>query len=282
MKFFNSIFKSGKENRDVLFSEHELKKLIQTLFWLSNFFGDSQLMRTTDPTGARNKNMMLKIISYAGILGYFYEEEYHYGKVSDFVNMSKDEKMQYDWSLFSIGEKTNRKSILNGLADNWSDMLQVMFIMQLEPNSEGNKLAAMKSDIDALSVAFEKLSGGKCREPKDPRKDTPKRNVSYNPYNISEDRNLIQYHSLPDLTETVARELLPQIISGINRGHDAKEIVANYAIDMIKTYYENAGVVPMVIVDQITGQVDQVAHYCDVSYSPYKTLKEYVLSKIYY
>ena len=51
---------------------------------------------------------------------------------------------------------------------------------------------------------------------------------------------------------------------------------------MIKSYYDNAGFVPMLIVDQITGQVNQVAEMVQkVSYTPYSSLKEYILSKIY-
>ena len=62
----------------------------------------------------------------------------------------------------------------------------------------------------------------------------------------------------------------------------SKDIVAEYALAMIKSYYDNAGFVPMVIVDQITGQINQVAEMVQrISYSPYPSLKEYVLSKIY-
>lgn len=51
---------------------------------------------------------------------------------------------------------------------------------------------------------------------------------------------------------------------------------------MIKSYYDNAGFVPMLIVDQITGQVNQVAEMVQkVSYSPYSSPKECILSKIY-
>ena len=38
----------------------------------------------------------------------------------------------------------------------------------------------------------------------------------------------------------------------------------------------------MLIVDQITGQVNQVAEMVEhISYAPQKNLKEYILSKIY-
>ena len=53
-----------------------------------------------------------------------------------------------------------------------------------------------------------------------------------------------------------------------------------YRIDY--SYYDNAGFVPMLIVDQITGQVNQVAEMVEyISYAPQKNLKEYILSKIY-
>lgn len=87
---------------------------------------------------------------------------------------------------------------------------------------------------------------------------------------------------IPDITEVFARELIPQLIDNRYSNKAPKDIVAAYAMTMIKSYYDNAGYVPMVIVDQITGQINQVAEMVKpISYAPYSTLKEYVLSKIY-
>ena len=87
---------------------------------------------------------------------------------------------------------------------------------------------------------------------------------------------------IPDITNVFAGELIPQLVENPYSGKAPKDIVADYALSMIKSYYDNAGFVPMVIVDQITGQINQVAEMVQrVSYNPYPSLKEYVLSKIY-
>lgn len=257
-----------------LFSKTELENLIGTLSKISYLFRDSQLLKSTG--GGRNESMMSRVHSYAGILGYYYEEEYKYGKMSSIV----DSKIASHYALVSLAmsDPSHRKTTVKDLANNWSDVLQVIFNMQLEPNPEGDKFKAMESDINKVTKAFERLSGGKCREMKDPRKVTPRR-VSYNPYQITEDPVRSRGHVIPDIKEVFAQELFPMLSS--SRG-DSKDIVANYAISMIKSYYDNAGFVPMVIVEQITGQISQVADMVErISYSPYSSLKEYVLSKIY-
>lgn len=257
-----------------LFSKTELENLIGILSKISYLFRDSQLLKSTG--GGRNESMMSRVHSYAGILGYYYEEIYKYGRMSSIV----DSKIASHYALVSLAmsDPSHRKTTVKDLADNWSDVLQVIFNMQLEPNPEGDKFKAMESDIKKVTAAFEKLSGKKCREMKDPSKVTPKR-VSYNPYQITEDPVKSRGHVIPEIKEVFAQELFPMLASSSG---NSKDIVANYAISMIKSYYDNAGFVPMVIVDQITGQISQVADMVErISYSPYSSLKEYVLSKIY-
>lgn len=257
-----------------LFSKTELENLIGILSKISYLFRDSQLLKSTG--GGRNESMMSRLHSYAGILGYYYEEEYKYGKMSGIV----DSRIASHYALVSMAmsDPSHKKNTVKDLANNWSDVLQVIFNMQLEPNPEGDKFKAMEPDIKKVTAAFEKLSGGKCREIKDPRKVTPRR-VSYNPYQITEDPVRSRGHVIPEIKEVFAQELFPMLAS--SRG-DSKDIVANYAISMIKSYYDNAGFVPMVIVEQITGQISQVADMVErISYTPYSSLKEYVLSKIY-
>ncbi len=152
---------------------------------------------------------------------------------------------------------------------------------QLEPNEEGERFANIKSEIHSVTAAFEKLSSTKCREPNDPRKVKPQ-NVTYNPFNITEDLAKSQGRTIPDITNVFAGELIPQLVGNPYPNKAPKDIVADYALSMIKSYYDNAGFVPMLIVDQITGQINQVAEMVQkVSYAPYPSLKEYVLSKIY-
>ena len=139
----------------------------------------------------------------------------------------------------------------------------------------------MESNIQTVTKAIEKLSGKNCKKPSNPLKVHPKK-VSYNPFNITEDLKLAEGRAIPDITDVFARELVPMLASNQHSSDESRDIVANYALSMIKSYYDNAGFVPMLIVDQITGQVNQVAEMVEhISYAPQKNLKEYILSKIY-
>jgi hypothetical protein len=148
-----------------LFSKNELENLIRTLSSISYLFRDSQLLRSTG--GGRNEAMMSKVHSYAGILGYFYEIEYNYGRMSDIV----DNRIASHFLLVknAMNNYEHRKRTVRDLANNWSDVLQVIFNMQLVPNPDGDKFKQIDSDIRKVTSAIEKLSGGKCRAPKDPR-----------------------------------------------------------------------------------------------------------------
>lgn len=257
-----------------LFSKTELENLIKILSKISYIFQSSGRL-----VGGRNQTMMSRTHSYAGILGYYYESEYKYGKMADIV----DAKIAQHFVLVNLSmvDATHRKKVVSELAENWSDVLQVIYNLQLDSNDAGNELKMMESDIKKVTAAFEKLSGAKCRTPKNPLNVVP-RKVSFNPYHITEDLNRAVGHTIPDVTSVFAQELIPEMVSALGRGQNPKDVVANYVISMIKSYYDNAGFVPMVIVDQLTGQINQVAEMVQrVSYSPYPSLKEYVLSKIY-
>lgn len=257
-----------------LFSKSELENLIRILSKISYIFRDCELL-----VGGRNQTMMSRTHSYAGILGYLYEVDYEYGKMKDIVD--SEIASHYVLVMLSMSDTSHKKKTINELADNWSDVLQVIFNLQLETNITGNKLKAMDSDIKKVTSAFEKLSGKKCKAPKNPFNMAP-RQVTYNPYRITEDPTRSRGHAIPDITNVFAQELIPQILSAKSSGVALKDVVANYAIGMIKSYYDNAGFVPMVIVDQITGQINQVAEMAArISYAPQASLKEYILSKIY-
>ena len=257
-----------------LFSKSELEQYITTLSKMGYLFQKTSLLM-----GGRNETMKSRLFSYAGILGYYYENEYNYGRMANLVD--QDVAVHHALVSNSMRDACHKRKVVAELADNWSDVLQVIFNLQLEPNEEGERFAHIKSEILSVTTAFEKMSGKKCREPKDPRKVNP-RNVTYNPFNITEDLEKSQGHMIPDITNVFAGELIPQLVENPYSAKAPKDIVADYALSMIKSYYDNAGFVPMVIVDQITGQINQVAEMVQrVSYNPYPSLKEYVLSKIY-
>lgn len=267
----------SNRGNSVLFSKKELTDMIKTLSTLSYMFRDSRLLESTG--GGRNEKMMSRLHSYACIFGYYYEVEYQYGKLSEIT----DNQIATHYMLVkhTLSNSTDRNRVISELADNWSDVLQVIYNMQLEPNPEGDRFGTMKLEIQDITNAIEKMSGVKCKEPKDPRNVTPKE-VTYNPFKITENPMMSRGHCIPDLTNVFAQELVPQILSSQVYGKKPKDVVLDYAMAMIRSYYENAGFVPMVIVDQITGQINQVTEMVQrISYAPYGSLKEYLLSKIY-
>ena len=260
--------------KNYLFSKSELEQYIATLSKMGYLFQNTTLLM-----GGRNETMKSRLFSYAGILGYYYENEYNYGRMANLVD--QDVAVRHALVSNSMRDASHKRKVVAELADNWSDVLQVIFNLQLEPNEEGERFDRIKFEIQAVTSAFEKLSGSKCREPKDPRNVKP-RIVTYNPFNITEDLEKSQGHMIPDITNVFAGELIPQLVDNPYSSKAPKDIVADYALSMIKSYYDNAGFVPMLIVDQITGQINQVADMVQrVSYNPYPSLKEYVLSKIY-
>ncbi len=268
----SSVQSSSSKNN--LFSKSELEKYIVTLSKMGYLF-----QKTTLLMGGRNETMKSRLFSYAGILGYYYENEFQFGRMADLVD--QDVLARYALVSNLMRDANHKRKVVEELADNWSDVLQVIFNLQLEPNEEGERFARIQYDIQDVTSAFEKISEKKCREPKDPRNTTP-RNVAYNPFNITEDLEKSQGHMIPDITNVFAGELIPQLVDNPYSSKVPKDIVADYAVSMIKSYYDNAGYVPMVIVDQITGQINQVAEMVQrISYAPYPSLKEYVLSKIY-
>ncbi len=272
LDFFSSEKQNNNQNN--LFSKSELENLIQILSKISYIFQESGSI-----IGGRSEKMMSTTRSYAGILGYFYEIEYGYGKMIDIVdNNIANHYLLVKSAMFN---NEHKKRTISELSNNWSDILQVIFNFELDSNPIGNKFKTMQNDIQKVTEAFEKLSGTKCRKPQNPL-DTKPKNITYNPYNITEDPMLSRGHTIPDITSVFAQELIPLLSSAQSYGRLSKDTVANYAISMVKSYYENAGFVPMVIIDQITGQINQVTDmFQKISYSPYSSLKEYVLSKIY-
>lgn len=104
----------------------------------------------------------------------------------------------------------------------------------------------------------------------------------YNPYNITENNLLSAGHTLPGLRSVFAKELRG-IALDKSRYPSILSIVGGYAINMIEAYYENAGFVPMKIVDEITTQVHDAA--CEVfneyEYGRHTNLKSHVLFSIY-
>lgn len=252
----------------------QLEEIIRSLAKLSYMFRDSVLLTQT----GRNTSMMSRLYSYTSMMGYLYEYEYKYGSFNSLVDTNIAN--YFKLVLVAMSNPSHRNKSIVELAGNWSDVLQVIFALSLEDNPDKVNFEKISDEVTIITRTFERLSGNKCKQPSDPRNVTPHK-VTYNPLNITEDLQLSQGHVIPNITNVFAQELIPQLTSPYST-KKSKDIVAEYALAMIKSYYDNAGFVPMVIVDQITGQINQVTEKVQrISYSPYPSLKEYVLSKIY-
>lgn len=262
--------KTRQEQNDAnLFSKVEMEGFIHTLLKLSDIFFKSNSLE-----GGRNVRMMNLMHSYASILGYYYEIEFQYGKFSNIVN----DKIE----LCSVMANADyKKSITEDLADNWSDILQVIFNCQLDSDSTSQKLKDLKNEVENLTKAFETFSKSKCKEPQNPMNVTQKV-IIYNPYNITEDIECSKGHSIPIMTHLFTVDLITLQKQSHFSNLSIRDIVVDYAITLVKSYYDSTGFVPMVIIDQITGQVEQASDAVGLSqYVPHRSLKKLVLDKIY-
>lgn len=79
----------------------------------------------------------------------------------------------------------------------------------------------------------------------------------YNPLNIQDDPNLRKFHQIPNLSSILKKELENLYMQSLIRKQDVSlcTITEDYAISLLKSYYENAGIVPMCIVDEVIKQI---------------------------
>lgn len=81
-------------------------------------------------------------------------------------------------------------------------------------------------------------------------------NSNFNPFNITTDERLQGGQPLPNLLDVFKRELKSSLNNTVllsNLG--AKQIVQSYVFNLAESYYNNAGYIPKVILDQIIEQV---------------------------
>ena len=245
---------------DNLFSKSELENLIKILSKISYIFRDCDLL-----VGGRNQKMMSSTHSYAGILGYLYEVDYKYGKMKDIVDSQI--ASHYLLVMMSMSDPSHKKNTINEIADNWSDVLQVIFNLQIEPNMAGNQLKTMESDIQKVTNAFEKLSGSKCRKPQNPlhqativdRYTEMVKNATFNPFNITCDPHLQNAQKVPNIRSVIEKELSDVYSKLSFMGQTSQEnlvrMARGYAFNLVESYYKNAGYVPKNSLDQILEQV---------------------------
>ena len=210
----------------------------------------------------RNEIMKSRIFSYTGILGFLYEVECRFGKISDIVD--SDILSHYQLVKAAMLDESHKKRTIEELADNWSDVLQVIYNLKQSNNKAGEKFKTMESNIQKVTTIFEKLSDKKCKKPVSPMPKTAAedkytkmvKTATFNPFKIICEPNLQNTQQLPDL-KNVFRQELNNLCSQIGMQDNAaqKDIVSGYTFNLVESYYNNAGYVPMNSLNQILEQV---------------------------
>lgn len=112
----------------------------------------------------------------------------------------------------------------------------------------------------------------------------------YNPFNIQDDPSLKKYHQLPDLSSVIKTELSNIYMYSLINTEDEKlkgaticSLTEDYTISLIKSYYDNAKIVPMCIVNEIVKQVYDSSRNAlgKPAYNSTEVLKQKVLDKVY-
>lgn len=265
--------KSNKQNDSVnynsnhLFSSNELRNILHILTEISYIFRDSESLKKTG--GNRNFTMMERLHSYVGMFCVLFEE-YGYGKAEDVLDNTVQK--EYPLVLMAMNDTSNRREAIAELSENWSDVLNcIQAVKQQIGASDSKRFIEIESDIEYVTKAMERWSGKHCARPQ---------NVLYNPYGITENAGMSRGHSIPDMTNIFAPELVPQINRAKRLGNSGVEETKKYVIDMIESYHDNAGYVPMCIVDSLCNQIGKIATNAGVTF-PNNDLKSFVLKEIY-
>lgn len=106
----------------------------------------------------------------------------------------------------------------------------------------------------------------------------------YNPLNIQDDPNLRKFHQIPDISSVIRKELSNLYMQALvdEQNITIYTITENYTISLLKSYYENAKIVPMCIVDEIVKQVYNTSHVVlgKQIYKSIEQLKQIVLKNV--
>ena len=252
-------FYKKKEEQHYKLSLNELKEAITILSDISYTFLSSEVLMALD---GRNEIMKSRIFSYAGIMGFLYEVECCYGKMADIVDSNI--LSHYQLVKSAMLDESHKKKTIEELADNWSDVLQVICNLQQSPNEAGKKFKAMESDIQKVTTIFERLSDKKCRKPVLPMPKTTVedkytkmvKTATFNPFKITCEPSLQNTQQLPNL-KNVFRQELNNLCSqlGTQDYVAQKEILSGYTFNLVESYYNNAGYVPINSLNQILEQV---------------------------
>ena len=246
-------------------TKEKLIRAITTLAYLSDLFKNSSFLLAAGD--GRNEKKRVTMYSFAGILGYQFEEIYHFEDYSSLVDMPMQQ--HYDKIIANLADSDDDTMDIADLSNNWSDILQTILEIQTANVEESKTFINLQPEIDNITDVIEVLSGSKCRKPtigyitiSDPQRTQFGRdaftemveNAVYNPFEITAEPTLQNFPPLPDLHNTFKAELL-----NLYKTTDLKElghieIFILYVYRLVKSYYEIAGRVPKNTVDAMIEQ----------------------------
>lgn len=246
-------------------TRENLIKAIKTIALLSDLFKISPYLLAAED--GRNEKKRRTMYSFAGILGYLFEEVYGFGDYSSLV----DNAMQQHYFMIksAISDPVNRTKTITDLANNWSGILQTIIEIQNSNAEDSSCFDDLQSDIDHVTNIMEKISGSKCRKPtigyakiKEPKRSQFNEDAfsqmveeaDYNPFGITNDPSKQNFPPLPDLEETFRADLLRLYQIPDLHSIDIIQIFIKYVYSLVVSYYENAGYVPKNTVDAIIEQ----------------------------
>lgn len=112
-----------------------------------------------------------------------------------------------------------------------------------------------------------------------------KQQYEYNPLNIQDDPNLRKFHQIPDISSAIRKELSNLYMQALvdEPNITIYTITENYTISLLTSYYENAKIVPMCIVDEIVKLVYNASHAVlgKQIYKSVEQLEQRVLAAVY-
>ena len=255
---------SSQERLEI--TRETLEKAIHTITKLSELFQNSSFLLAAKD--GRNEKKKRTMYSFAGILGYLFEEHYNYGDFSDLVDVEL--QIHYFATKMTLSDAENRSKAISDLANNWSDILQIILEIQNCKADDKKVFIELQPEIDHVTKVIEEISGNNCRKPiigyadtPDPRRSQFNRDAftqmvedaTYNPFRITAKPELQRFPPIPDCVDTFKIDLL-SIYNNSNRGDEIRLFIS-YVDNIVEAYYENEGYVPKNTVDAIVEQCDQ-------------------------
>lgn len=250
---------------DVEITKEKLIRAITTLAYLSDLFKNSAFLLAAGD--GRDEKKRVTMYSFAGILGYQFEEVYHFGNYGSLVDVPMQQ--HYDKIIATLADADDGTMGIADLSNNWSDILQTILEIQTANVVESKTFIDLQPEIDNITDVIEALSGTKCRKPTIGYVTIPKpkrtqfgrdtftemvENAVYNPFRITIDPTLQNFPPLPDLHNIFKAEL-----QDLYKNTNLKElghiqIFILYVHGLVKSYYTNAGYVPKNTVDAMIEQ----------------------------